>query len=302
MIFTVTLNPAIDYTVFLPGPLAPGGVNRAARDACRFGGKGVNVSAMLKTLGIESTALGFVAGFTGEALARGVAAMGIDARFLPASGGMTRINVKVAGGGEETEINGCGPLVTPADMDALLAQLNALGQGDTLILSGSVPASLGADAYARLLARVAGRGVLTVLDTSGEALLRALPHRPFLIKPNHHELAAIFGCALHGDADIIRCAKDLQRRGARNVLVSMAGDGALLVTEDGETMRMGCPRGEVVSSVGAGDSMVAGFVAGYLQTEDFARALRLGTAAGSATAFCEGLGERGMIEALLSAL
>ncbi len=302
MIYTVTLNPAIDYVVFLPDAMKGGGVNRSAREEYQFGGKGVNVSVMLKTLGMESTALGFVAGFTGEALAKGVADMGIKAQFLPASGGMTRINVKVKGGGEETEINGSGPVISDADTAALMAQLGALAEGDVLILSGSVPSSMPADSYARILERVKDRGVLAVVDTSGKALLDALPYRPFLIKPNNHELAAIFGCELRTDEDIIRCAKALQERGARNVLVSLAGDGSLLVTQSGETVRMGCPRGTIVNSVGAGDSMVAGFVAGYMQTGDFGHALRLGTAAGSATAFSAGLGSRALIDELLASL
>ncbi|MBQ2947339.1 MAG: 1-phosphofructokinase [Clostridia bacterium] len=299
MIYTVTLNPAIDYVVRLGGSLQPGGINRSAQEDYEFGGKGVNVSRVLHALGVESALLGFVAGFTGEGLEQGLRGMGLDTRFIRLPGGMTRINVKLKAG-EETEINGMGPGISPEDMDRLYAQLETIGEGDVLVLSGSIPAGLPEDTYARIMARVSGRGVRVVVDASGPLLESVLACRPFLIKPNHIELGGLFGRTLSSDEEIEACARSLQKMGARNVLVSMAARGALLLDEHGRTHRIACPAGQVVNSVGAGDSMVAGFVAGYLESGDYSHALRLGTAAGSATAFSVGLAQREQIERLLA--
>lgn len=301
MIYTVTLNPAIDYVVRLGGSLQPGGINRSAQEDYEFGGKGVNVSRVLHALGVESALLGFVAGFTGEGLERGLREMGLDTRFIRLPGGMTRINVKLKAG-EETEINGMGPRIAPEDMDRLYAQMEEIGEGDVLVLSGSMPSGLPEDTYARIMARVSGRGVRVVVDASGALLESVLACRPFLIKPNHIELGGIFGRTLDTDEEIEACARSLQKMGARNVLVSMASRGALLVDEFGTAHRIGCPAGQVVNSVGAGDSMVAGFLAGYLESGDYSHALRLGTAAGSATAFSMGLAQREQIERLLMEL
>ena len=298
MIYTVTLNPAIDYIVHLD-ELKNGAINRSRAEECFFGGKGINVSNVLRTLGLDTVALGFVAGFTGEGLEKGLQRLGLATRFLHLENGMTRINVKVKAG-QETEINGTGPLITPADMDRLYAQLDEIRSGDTLVLSGSIPGCLPSDTYAGILARLENKGILTVVDATKELLVSTLKHRPFLIKPNNHELGEIFGVTPVTDEEIAVCAGKLQRLGARNVLVSMAGDGALLLDEHGAVHRMGCPKGRVLNSVGSGDSMVAGFLAGYLQTGAYDQALKLGTAAGSATAFSLGLADRDAINALLA--
>lgn len=301
MIYTVTFNPAIDYVVRLDAPLQTGMVNRAAGEDCVLGGKGINVSGVLAQLGCPSVALGFVAGETGAWLERGLAAQGLQTDFIHLQQGMTRINVKIKAG-QETELNGAGPAIPPQAMEALYARLDALQAGDVLVLAGSIPASLPADTYEKILARLQGRGVRTVVDAAGPLLAKVLPYGPFLIKPNHHELAELAGRELHGDGEIEAAARKLQTRGARNVLVSMAGDGALLLDETGAVHRMGAPKGRVVNSVGAGDSMLAGFVAGYLQSGSYGNALRLGTACGSATAFSLGLATRPDIDRLLQTL
>lgn len=299
MIYTVTLNPAIDYVVSLNGTLKTGEINRNQAEDFQFGGKGINVSNVLRALGEETTALGFVAGFTGDALEQGLQAMGLRTDFVHVASGMTRINVKVKAK-QETEINGIGPVIRSDELEALCRKLDTIASGDMLVLSGSIPSCLPDDTYEQIMRRIDGSGVRTSVDASGKLLMRTLAYHPFLIKPNHHELGEIFGKTLAGDDEIIRCAHDLQGMGARNVLVSMAGDGALLLDENGKVYRTGCPEGKVVNSVGAGDSMVAGFLAGYLRTGDYAQALRLGIAAGSATAFSLGLCTREQTDALLA--
>lgn len=298
MIYTVTLNPAIDYIVRLDGALQPGTINRSAADAVEFGGKGINVSRVLQNLGHESVVLGFAAGFTGEALERGLAELGIHTRLIHVKQGMTRINVKVKAD-QETEINGTGPIIGAEELESLYRQLDGLRDGDTLVLSGSIPGCLPVNTYGEILKRLAGREIRTIVDTAGDALKCTLRHRPFLVKPNRQELAAFFHTSLRHDPEIIACARSLQNLGARNVLVSLAEDGALLVTEDGAVHRLCCPQGQIVNSVGAGDSMVAGFLAGWLETGDACNALKLGIAAGSATAFSLGLAEKPRIDQLL---
>lgn len=299
MIYTVTFNPAIDYVVRLDAPLEVGAVNRATGEDCVLGGKGINVSGVLAQLGCESTALGFVAGETGAWLERGLAAQGIRTDFVRLKEGMTRINVKIKAQAE-TELNGAGPAIQEQAQRELEQKLDALQAGDILVLAGSIPASLAQDTYERLLARLEGRGVLAVVDATRDLLVNVLQYHPFLIKPNNHELSEIVGRTLTTPDEIADAARTLQQKGARNVLVSMAGNGALLLTEAGEVHRIGVPKGKVVNSVGAGDSMVAGFVAGWMQTKDYAYALRLGTACGSATAFSLGLATREKIEMLLN--
>ena len=301
MVYTVTFNPAIDYVVYISGGLKLNDINRNASEEFQFGGKGINVSNMLRTLGLPTVALGFVAGFIGEGLERGLAEMGLDTDFIHVAEGMTRINVKVKAG-EETEINGIGPTITEADMQKLYAKLDAISPGDTLVLSGSIPKCLSGDSYERIMARLDGRGIRIAVDATRDLLVNVLKYRPFLIKPNNHELGEIFARVLKTDEEIAECAAKLQEMGARNVLVSMAGDGALLMDEAGVCHRIGCPKGKVLNSVGAGDSMVAGFLAGYLETGDYDYALRLGTAAGSATAFSIGLGSREKIDALRASI
>ena len=298
MIYTVTFNPAIDYVVRLDAPLEVGEVNRAGGEYCVLGGKGINVSGVLAQLDCPSVALGFVAGETGAWLERGLEKQGLETDFVHLEQGMTRINVKIKAG-QETELNGAGPDIPESAVRQLEEQLDALNENDILILAGSIPRSLPQDTYERLLARLQGKGVRAVVDATRDLLVNVLQYRPFLIKPNNHELGEIVGRELKTDAEIIAAARALQEKGACNVLVSMAGDGAILVDETGKVHRIGCPRGKVVNSVGAGDSMVAGFVAGWMQTGSYDMALRLGTACGSATAFSLGLATREKIEELL---
>ena len=302
MIYTVTFNPAIDYVVRLDRELKVGDVNRARGEDCVLGGKGINVSGVLAELGCESVALGFVAGETGAWLERGLAAQGLKTDFVHLEHGMTRINVKIKAE-KETELNGAGPDIPEGAMQALETKLDRLQKDDILILAGSIPASLAQTTYERLLARLEGRGVRAVVDATRDLLVNVLRYRPFLIKPNNHELSDIVGIKLTNDNEVVTAAKMLQEKGARNVLVSMAGDGALLLDEQGGVHRIGCPKGTVVNSVGAGDSMVAGFVAGYQQSGgNYDTALRLGTACGSATAFSLGLATRQDIEKLLKTI
>jgi len=297
MVYTVTFNPALDYVVRMDGFRA-GDINRTQSEELQFGGKGINVSTVLRNLGVPNVALGFLAGFTGQALERGLRDSGIQTDFIWLPEGLTRINVKIKAG-QETEINGRGPTIPAAALEELFGKLDLLQSGDVLDLSGSIPASLPDDVYQKILAKLEGRGILTVVDATRDLLCAVLPYKPFLIKPNNHELGEIFGKALTTDQEIVDCAKNLQEKGARNVLVSMAGDGSLLLDEAGNCHRLGVPKGKVLNSVGAGDSMVAGFLAGWLKTGDYAAAHRMGAAAGSATAFSDGLATEAQVLALL---
>lgn len=299
MIYTVTFNPALDYVVRM-GDFCAGAVNRTDSEEVQFGGKGINVSTVLQNLGMESIALGFVAGFTGQALERGLKRAGIKTDFIQLARGLTRINVKIKAG-DETEINGQGPDIPPEALEKLLQKLDRLESRDMLVLAGSIPASLPSDIYERIMVRLKGRGIEIVVDATRDLLCNVLPYRPFLIKPNSLELGELFGRSLTGDGEIQDCATQLQKRGARNVLVSMAGDGSLLLDEAGGIHRLGVPKGAVRNSVGAGDSMVAGFLAGWLEREDYAYAHRMGAATGSATAFSDGLAEKQAVIRLLEA-
>lgn len=302
MIYTVTANPAIDYVMHL-SRLTAGSVNRSAGESLHFGGKGINVSIVLAELGIPSRALGFVGGFTGQAIERGLQDMGIETDFVHLSKGISRINVKLKSGAE-TEINGKGPEIPADALEAFLHQLDALTSGDLLVLAGSIPGSLPRGFYRQILERIEGRGVRTVVDAEGELLLETLAFQPFLIKPNEQELGAMFGVELHDEEEIALYAQKLRDRGAVNVLVSRAGDGALLLDANGVLRRQGVCRGTVKDSVGAGDSMIAGFLAGILRdlVPDYGYALKLGTAAGGATAFSDGLARRSDIDTLLKTL
>lgn len=300
MIYTVTFNPALDYVVFLDG-LKLGEINRATRESIFYGGKGINVSTILNMLGMETTALGFVAGFTGKAIEEGLAAEGMHTDFIRLPEGNSRINVKVKHG-DETEINGQGPVITKEALDALFEKLSALKDDDILVLAGSIPNTLPEDIYEKILAALAGKETRIVVDATKDLLLNVLKYHPFLIKPNSHELGEMFDTVCETKEDIEYYARKLQEKGARNVLISMAGDGAILITEDGASIQMGTPKGKVINSVGAGDSMVAGFVAGYLKSGSYEEALKTGTAAGSATAFSEGLASREMFEEMLAQL
>lgn len=298
MIYTVTFNPAIDYVVHTD-KLIFGDINRSVNERIYVGGKGINVSFVLAQLGIKSITLGFTAGFTGRAIEQGVCLMGIEADFVRLEHGNSRINVKIKSG-EETELNGQGPDIDEAALDKLFDKLDRLSDGDTLILAGSIPGSLPSDVYERILARLSGRNIRTVVDATKDLLLNVLKYKPFLIKPNNFELSEMFGVSLESDDDITKYARRLQDMGARNVLVSMAGDGAILLDENGKVHRSGVCRGEIRNSVGAGDSMLAGFVAGIDKGYDYA--LKLGTACGGATTFSDGLAEKEMIFRLLEQL
>lgn len=300
MIYTVTFNPAIDYVVFVRD-FETGQVNRTQGEEIYCGGKGINVSTVLQRLGVENAALGFLAGFTGAAIEQGLRETGIRTDFIHLDEGLTRINVKIKAS-QETEINGRGPAISESALEALFQKLDQLKAGDMLVLAGSIPSSLPSDIYERILRRLQEKAIAPVVDATGDLLCRVLPYRPFLIKPNHLELGEIFGKSLQTDEDVENSARLLQQRGARNVLVSMAGKGALLLDETGRAHRMEAPAGKVINSVGAGDSMVAGFLAGYLESGNYAHALRLGTAAGSATAFAQGLAGRDAILKLLKIL
>lgn len=300
MIYTVTFNPALDYVVRVQD-FTPGAVNRTCSEHIFYGGKGINVSAVLATLGFESTALGFIAGFTGDEIERGVKTLGFQSDFIRVKEGMSRINVKLKSN-EESEINGMGPRITAEDVKGLFDKLEQLKEGDVLVLSGSIPASMDDRIYETIMAKLSGRGIRVVVDAEKGLLLNVLKYHPFLIKPNNHELGQMFGRMLKTEEEIAEHARRLQDMGARNVLISMAGDGALLVTETGELYRLGVARGTVKNSVGAGDSMVAGFLAGFLQNGDYEHALKLGTAAGGATAFSDGLGVKSEIMKLYETL
>ena len=297
MIYTMTLNPALDY-VMHPLTLDMGFTNRSSSEELYCGGNGINISTLLKELDVPSIAMGIAGGFTGDYLLTELQDKGIASNFVRLDRGNTRINIKL-NGIVMTMVNGMGPKIPEKKVDELLERMDVVRAGDTLVLTGSIPNSLPEDIYTQIMGKLAGRGIQFVVDAPGQLLMESLKAHPFLIKPNNHELGEIVGKALTTDEEIIAAARTLQQKGARNVLVSMAGDGALLLDEHGETHRIGCPKGKVVNSVGAGDSMVAGFVAGWRKTQSYAYALRLGTACGSATAFSLGLATREKIEELL---
>ncbi len=297
MVYTVTCNPSLDYIVTVDG-FKLGDVNRTSKEILYAGGKGINVSTVLTNLGTPSTALGFTAGFTGDEIERRLNLTGIAHDFIRVREGMSRIDVKIRAG-EETEINGQGPKVTPEDVEALLKKLDRMREGDVLVLAGSIPKHLSRSLYADILAHLGDRGILAAVDATQELLVNVLPYRPFLIKPNRGELGEIFGKTLRSEEEVVSCAGKMQAMGARNVLVSMAGDGALLLTEEGDVLKGPAPSGKLVNSVGSGDSMVAGFLHGYLTCRDYGEAFRWGICTGSASAFSESLAERPGVEALL---
>lgn len=298
MIYTVTFNPALDYVIHLD-QLELGETNRCKNEELYFGGKGVNVSLVLRELGKENTALGFVAGFTGDALEQNLREQGIKAEFIHLKEGLTRINVKMKAE-LETEINAQGPAIDAEAIAELFAKLDTLAEGDTLVLAGSIPATLPSDIYERILERLQGKGIRFVVDATGQLLMNVLKYNPFLVKPNHRELEELVGRALNGSAEIAAGAKELQEKGARNVLISRGKDGALLLDETGKVSEMPAIGGKPVNTVGAGDSMVAGFIAGAEQGYEYA--LKLGSAAGGATACQAGLAKKADIEALLKTI
>ena len=299
LIYTVTFNPAVDYVIRL-GEMITGGVNRSDGEEIFFGGKGINVSLVLAELGIRSKALGFTAGFTGRAIEQGISERGVETDLIRLDDGFSRINVKIKTRGCETELNGRGPAIPEAALGQLFSKLDALQSGDTLVLAGSIPNSLPSDIYEKTAARLDGKNIRLVVDAAKDLLLNVLKYKPFLVKPNNFELGEMFGAELKTDAEIIEYAKRLHEMGAVNVLVSMAENGSILIDEFGEVHRCGVCKGTVRNSVGAGDSMVAGFLAGC--EKGYGHALKLGTAAGGATAFSDGLAEKEKIFELLEQL
>ena len=287
MIYTVTFNPSLDYIVSVDD-FKLGLTNRTSSDLILPGGKGTNVSTVLKNLGLESTALGFVAGFTGNEIVNRLNDMGIKSDFISIENGISRINLKLKSI-DGTEINGAGPDISEEKVNELRDKLNQLKEGDVLVLAGSIPSSMSDNIYRDIMADLKDRGVMIVVDATKDLLLNVLEYHPFLIKPNNHELGEIFDVKLTTREEVIPYGRKLQEKGARNVLVSMAGEGAVLIAEDGQVFDAPAPKGKLINGVGAGDSMVAGFVAGWIEKQDYEYAFHMGVASGSASAFSENL-------------
>ena len=296
MIYTVTFNPSLDYIVSVED-FKLGLTNRTNSELLLPGGKGINVSTVLMNLGIESTALGFVAGFTGDEIVRRLEQMGVRNGFIRIDEGFSRINLKLKSI-DGTEINGQGPVISETKVQNLMTQLDELGEGDVLFLSGSIPASMPDDAYQKIMERLDGKGVQIIVDATKDLLMNVLPYHPFLIKPNNHELGEIFGADLKSREEVVPYGKKLQEMGAKNVLISMAGEGAVLVAADGTVYEAPAPKGTLVNGVGAEDSMVAGFMAGWMEKQDYEYAFHMGVAAGSASAFSENLATKEEIQAV----
>lgn len=299
MIYTVTLNPSLDYVVDVDD-FELGRTNRAVSERLYAGGKGINVSFVLKNLGFESTALGFSAGFTGEEIKKQIQESGITENFITVLNGQSRINIKLRGQ-QETEINGMGPDIEKEHIQQLLKKLSVLSTGDYLILAGSVPMKINDTIYYDILKTLDKKGIKAVVDTTGDLLLNVLKYHPFLIKPNIHELSELFSTEIKTKEEVVRYGLKLQDMGAQNVIVSMAGDGAVFICENGEIYKSEAPKGVVKNSVGAGDSMVAGFLAGFCETKDFAKAFKMGVCTGSASAFSEDLATKEQVRQVMDA-
>lgn len=300
MIYTITFNPSLDYIVTVP-EFKLGAVNRTEKEILFPGGKGINVSIVLKNLGMESTILGFTAGFTGEEIRRRVQELGCKEELITVENGYSRINLKLRSK-EESEINGMGPVIEQEVINQLYRQLEGLRKGDILVLAGSIPSSMPDTMYSDIMQFLEGKGIQVVVDATRDLLVNVLKYHPFLIKPNNHELGEIFGVELKEKTEVLKYAKKLQEQGARNVLVSMAGEGAVLAAEDGSVYESAAPKGHVVNSVGAGDSMVAGFLYGYLRSEMYKTAFQVGVATGSASAFSENLATKAEVEMVLKTM
>ena len=300
MIYTLTFNPSLDYIMFFES-ITEGTINRTSRESIFVGGKGINISLVLNEIGIKSTVLGFTAGFTGKAIENILTQKGIATDFINVENGFSRINVKVKAD-TETELNARGPVIKKQDVDLLFSNLEKISKGDILVLAGSVPSSLPRDIYEKILEFLSQKQVDFVVDAEKELLLNTLKYSPFLIKPNTHELEEIFGIKISDISDIVFYAKKLCTMGARNVIVSMAKDGAVLIQNTGDTIKISVPHGKVINSVGAGDSMIAGFIAGLSQKLNYSDALKLATACGSATAFSEDLADHNTIMQTLSSV
>ena len=297
MIYTVTLSPSIDYVVRLSS-MRFNVTNRTDEEEFYFGGKGINVSQVLGELDLPSTALGFIAGFTGDAIAQGIGSDMVRTEFIRLEKGFSRINIKIKAGGE-TEINGQGPDIPADALEQLMKKLDGIQDGDVLVLAGSIPKSMPDDVYERMLDRVSHKNIMIVVDATKQLLVNSLKNHPFLIKPNRLELSEIFHAEVENEADVEKYARKLQEMGARNVIVSLGRKGALLVDETGGVHKQGTLKQTVINTVGAGDSMVAGFIAGYLKTKDYGYALKLGSACGNATSFLPGLANKEKIYELL---
>lgn len=298
MIYTVTLNPSIDYVVRLES-LVTGITNRTTSEEYYFGGKGINVSCVLAELDLESTAFGFVAGFTGDAIEKGIRNDKIITDFIKLEKGISRINIKIKAG-EETEINCQGPHIEESELERLLNKVDRINDGDTIVIAGNVPNTMPDDVYERILERIKGKKVRIVVDATKKLLLNSLKYKPFLIKPNRQELSEIFETEISTESDIEKYAKELQKMGAQNVLISLGGDGAMLIDEFGQKHKQGVLKEKVINTVGSGDSMVAGFIAGYEKEHSYPYALKLGSACGNATAFLSGLATKEKINELLA--
>lgn len=300
MIYTVTFNPSLDYIMNVEN-FKQGSVNRSEKEEIYAGGKGINVSIVLKNLGLENKALGFVAGFTGKQIEQTVKNYGCYSDFIELKNGLSRINVKLKGK-IESEINGGGPDIDEESLNILFEKLRKIQDGDILVLAGSIPNSLPKDIYEKIMAKLNDKDIKVVVDATQDLLMNVLKYKPFFIKPNNHELGEIFNRELKTDDEIVECAKKLQEMGVQNVLISMAGDGAILVASDGNVYKSAVPKGKLINSVGAGDSMVAGFITGYLKNNDLHEALKMGIATGSASAFSEYLATEDKVLELLQQL
>ena len=298
MIYTVTLSPSVDYIVRMSS-MRFNVTNRTDSEEYYFGGKGINVSLVLAEMDLDSTALGFIAGFTGDALEKGIRNSRIRTDFIRLNEGFTRINIKIKSGGE-TEINGQGPDIPDEALAQLMTKLDDIRDGDVLVLAGSIPKTLPDDVYERMLERVQHKDIMIVVDATKTLLVNSLKCRPFLVKPNRLELSEIFHATVDDDASVEKYARKLQEMGARNVIVSLGRRGAMLIDENGEKHFCGTLKEPVVNTVGAGDSMVAGFIAGYMKTKDYGYALKLGSACGNATSFLPGLATRAKIDEVLA--
>ena len=296
MIYTVTFNPSLDYIVSVED-FKLGLTNRTSSELILPGGKGINVSTVLMNLGIENTALGFLAGFTGKEIEHRLVEMGVKSDFIEIEEGVSRINLKLKSI-DGTEINGSGPVISAENVEKLMEKLEKLGEGDVLFLAGSIPSSMPDDMYRKIMEKLDGKGVMIVVDATRDLLVNVLEYHPFLIKPNNHELGEIFNVELKTRESVVPYAKKLQEMGARNVLISMAGEGAVLIAEDGTVYDAPAPKGELKNGVGAGDSMVAGFMAGWLEKQDYRHAFQMGVASGSASAFSENLATKEEITAV----
>lgn len=300
MVYTVTFNPSLDYIVEVKD-LKMGATNRTSFEQMLPGGKGINVSLVLKNLGIDNTALGFLAGFVGDEIHRRIEQEGIAAEFLKLESGISRINVKLRNI-DGMEINGMGPDISSQRIEELMKRIDTLQKGDVLVLAGSIPNSMPDTVYLDIMKRIEQKEIKVVVDATKDLLMNVLEYHPFLIKPNHHELGEIFGVTIETREEAIPYAKQLQRKGACNVLVSMAGEGAVLIDGEGRAHACEAPQGKVINAVGAGDSMVAGFLAGWLLSGDYEEAFRMGLAAGSASAFSEKLASKEEVETVYQAI